>query len=948
MVPHLDNLKKVMKQFQYFLDEIERPETKENVDFILKRLKNVMFCLVYGKDQSGEPISRNVTGEFLLKTWRISREPEILGSVLEHVPQKLDLYNALCDKILSFAKLFLGDRFRELYRIEEYSTIIIKYLLETSITFNQVVQMEIVSDYKKNLNRLSERMEELAFMIYNGINDQDGSVIAYSRISADIYKTWNQIKNVNWKQMLSPGMRFRSHELEKICARFGAIMFPYMSKQGEDTREIDGMVPAASLKGDHIEEIAEETEPEEITIEDIKKAEIESGPPVFEDELLKTEPEIVEPEPEILPEKTQTPEEQKPIANESVSVPQASFDSEKPKKSKMKGKKLVSKTKTPITQRMASRKDDSQEAEEVQETIAAPMPEEIPQQEIPPQEVPSPMIVEPVAETPPEAVEETKKAAPVKSFNVTPKRFEKPPADMIAGRKPVLDTGEKTDKVDSRGKPKFGPIKISTFSLKSLDYFKKKASLTRSLADGPMHQEPETAADKNVMDEPKTKVISSKLETQEKMEKTGTQPLSIKGLMEHHGATLTKETSKIKEKPAPVPTPVKQEIPPQQQNTQPPILKVKEEEAPTQSFDKLADELDDMLPFGKGSRSTKGKSAPDTIPVKTDSRRPLKKPKTTLFRPAGSKPPGKEAIPPVIHPRGTEPPAAAVSMQESTDEYSLPPEYKEYQNKLLSSIKEAFRKDREETEEKPAAAKSGRLSQDNSQNAGPIKTTFLKQSYRDANPEIQPSHASEAKTSSIKPFKTAMLPKLKKLSPGVPSSTTFKPPLQADTRKEQLETQKKVEVPVPVKSMKTQGKPAEQLIPEKENKEDTPLGPSGNEEDIMTNYPVILQGNLKFDGSVKKVPRRDGKVYYKDLRVVCRFPEIYSQVTFRGANFIATPEGDFSIKAFLSGFTADNAPTKVKLQFYHSGFKKFSTDFVKISGNPPRAKSINVVLKKEG
>lgn len=938
MVPHLDNLKKVMKQFQYFLDEIERPETQENVDFILKRLKNVMFCLVYGKDQSGEPISRTVTGEFLLKTWRISREPEILGSVLEHVPEKLDLYNALCDKILSFAKLFLGDRFRELYRIEEYSTIIIKYLLETSITFNQVVQMEIVSDYKKNLNRLSERMEELAFMIYNGINDRDGSVIAYSRISTDIYNTWNQIKNVNWKQMLSPGMRFRSHELEKICTRFGAIMFPYMSKQGEDTREIDGMVPKASLKGEHEDEIIEETEPEEITAEDIKKAEIESTPPIFDDEQIKAEPEIIKPEVSPTPKKTE-------VEEEPAFIPNAPEVVEKPKAGKLKGKKLLSKTKTPINQRMASRKDESDEvAKEAQEISPVPPAKE---------EIPTPTAVTPEIEMPPEPVipeiiEEQKKSAPVKSFNVTPKRFEKPPADMIAGRKPVLDTAEKTDRPDSKGTPKFGPIKISTFSLKSLDYFKKKASVTQSLAEGPKQHFPDTPPEKNVMDDAKTNVITSKAASPAKTEKSRTQSLSIKGLLEHHGAAMSTETAKIKEKPAPVPPPVKQAPPPPPPPTPPAPPKMKEEDAPTQSFDKLADELDEMLPFGKSSRGAKGKTAPETIPVKTETRRPLKKPKTTLFRPAGSKLPRKEAVPPAIQPQETEPPAAMPSISEGGDEYSLPPEYKEYQNKLLSSIKEAFRKDREETEEKPGTAKSGRLQQD----SGPIKTTFLKQSYRDANPTIQPPVLSEPKTSSIKPLKTAMLPKLKKLAPGVPPSTAFKPSSPKDAWKEQQETSTKVEVPVPIKSMKTSGKAVEQEIPpkepEKEPAADVPLGPSGNEEEIMTNYPVILQGNLKFDGPVKKVPRRDGKVYYKDLRVVCRFPEIYSQVTFRGANFIATPEGDFSIKAFLSGFTIDNAPTKVKLQFYHSGFKKFSTDFVKISGNPPRAKVLNVVLKKEG
>ena len=928
MVPHLDNLKQVMKQFQYFLDEIERPETQENVDFILKRLKNVMFCLVYGKDQSGEPISRNVTGEFLLKTWRISREPEILGSVLEHIPQKLDLFNALCDKILSFAKLFLGDRFRELYRIEEYSTIIIKYLLETSITFNQVVQMEIVSDYKKNLNRLSERMEELAFMIYNGINDQDGSVIAYSRISADIYKTWNQIKNVNWKQMLSPGMRFRSHELEKICARFGAVMYPYMSKQGEDTREIGGMVPAAALRGEREEEIIEHTEQKEITAEDIKKAEIESGPPVFEDEPIKTEPEIIE------PGISATPAKSEPVP-EVVSVPQSAEVVEKVQKGKMKGKKLVSKTKTPINQRMASRKDDSNGEEKAAAEAST----------TPAVETPVPQAVTPIAEALPEAIDDSKKTAPAKSFEVTPKRFEKPSPDMIVGRKPVLDTAEKTDKPDTKGKPKFGPIKISTFSLKSLDYFKKKASTTRSLADGPMHHLPETPPDKskeNVADGSKTNVITRKSEVPGKTEKTRTQPLSVKGLMEHHGATLGKETAKIKA--APAPPAEKKASPPPPSVPQPP--KMKEEEAPTQSFDKLADELDDMLPFGKSPRGAKGKTGPETIPVKTDSRRPLKKPKTGLFRPAGSKPPHKDATPPAIHPRGTEPPAAAVPPADAGDEYSLPPEYKEYQNKLLSSIKEAFRKDREETEERPTGAKSGRLPQDNAQNVGPIKTTFLKQSFRDANPAMQSPMVSDAKTSSIKPLKTAMLPKLKKLSPGVPPPTVFK----KDGRKEPVENPIKVEVPVQVKSVKTSGKAADQKPPakSKEHTEDVPLGPSGNEEDIMTNYPVILQGNLKFEGPVKKVPRRDGKVYYKDLRVVCRFPEIYSQVTFRGANFIATPEGDFSIKAFLSGFTLENAPTKVKLQFYHSGFKKLSTDFVKISGNPPKAKILNVVLKKEG
>ena len=362
MVPQLDNLKKVIKEFHNFLDDIERPETRENVDFILKRLKNAMFCLVYGKDQSNASISRSIVGEFLLKTWRISREPEILGSVLEYIPRKLDLYNTLCDKILNFANIFLGSRFRELYKIEEYSTIIIKYLLETSITFNQITQMEIVSDYKKNMNLISESMEELAFMIYNGINDHSGSIIPFSLISKSIKKIWKRIRNVNWKQMLSPGMRFKAHELEKICGRFGAVMYPYLEKAAHDTREIGGIIPKTSLESPEVESVPYDMIPDEVSGDKI--VEEESGN-VFPDETVE---EIIEEEQETLPLPEESDYIQEPalVAPDEISAPVETEDTPVPDKNekstpKKGSKKLLKKAKTPISERLASRKTSKPE-----------------------------------------------------------------------------------------------------------------------------------------------------------------------------------------------------------------------------------------------------------------------------------------------------------------------------------------------------------------------------------------------------------------------------------------------------------------------------------------------------------------------------------------------------------------------------------------------------------
>ena len=934
MVPQLDNLKKVIKQFQNFLDEVEVPETSENIDFILKRLKNAMFCLVYGKDQSNTSISRSVVGEFILKTWRISREPEILRSVLEHLPQKLELYNTLCDKILNFANVYLGSRFRELYRIEEYSTIIIKYLLETSISFNQITQMEIVSDYKKNMNLIAESMEELAFMVYNGINDHTGSIIPFSHISKSIKKIWKRIRNVNWKQMLSPGMRFKAHELEKICARFGAVLYPYLEKAAHDTREIGGMIPDTTMEaqqGDIIPAgIVDETIVEEVIInepDDMPSEEIEE----IIEEVIETEPEPLPPVEEspinetalLTPDEVMIPEPAKDVSPpveavmpdepEVISTPSPEEQSSQPKGRK----KLLKKSKTPIHERIASRKTKTSGKKESAPETPETTREETPTKPEKVQKTPPPVI----SRQEPKSQAEEKKPQPAKGFNIKPKKFNKLPSGTIPGRKPVLDTQVKTDK---KGKPKFGPIKISTFSLKNADFLKKGA-VTQKLSALNKEKPVEKASPSKFDSGASTNIINKKDVKSGKLKPNKTQFLSIKGLLDQHKIASGKETTKMKPKAEPQP-PKSKKLPPLASAPE----KKEEKESP-QTLGKLADELDELLPFG-GSRKKSGqtKSTP-----KIDVGKPSKKSRTTFLRPpVTTKPEPKEPVSQPVQP----PPIPSGSLHAGTAEsenYSLPSEYKEYQNKLLSSIKEAFRKDREESDDRvfqdeTAAKSASKASASGKKAESPIKN---QRKLRD----------SSSAESPLKPLKTSMLPRLKKLSPGIPPSNAFRSPSDRK-QKQPVSSHETGNTGKFSKGLRKQPKPP---VQEEKPVEEVPLPPPVNEEEILTNYPVILKGNIKFESPVKKIPRRDGRFYFKDLRVVCRFPEIYSQVTFRGPNFVATGEGDFSIKAFLSGFTLENAPTKVKLQFYHNGFKKFSTDFIKISGSPPKANINNIFLERD-
>jgi len=236
----LGDMTKIAKKLVASLRSIDDIPTRENVGYVLTRINNIIATFKTTKDPSGKEIPKLLAGEYLLKTYRIAREPDILELIRKNLPSDFNHYSQLCKDVFAIAKFLLGDRYDEFYGIEQETTKISLYLFWAWREFSRAATMEPSTQAKMKIDGISRKFRDLAYLIYNGSNP-GGKYLSYRRIIPKVEDVWVNIQNIKWEEFLSESKPEQLQKLKMMSEAFINLLSRYTkwAARGGDDGEAD-------------------------------------------------------------------------------------------------------------------------------------------------------------------------------------------------------------------------------------------------------------------------------------------------------------------------------------------------------------------------------------------------------------------------------------------------------------------------------------------------------------------------------------------------------------------------------------------------------------------------------------------------------------------------------------------------------------------------------------
>lgn len=223
----LFEMAQIAKRMIASLRETDDAETRTNVGFVLTRLNNSIKGFTSKKDPSGAEVPKQVAGEYLIKTWRIAREMDILALMKKQLPSDYSHYTKMCSDMFVVAKYLIGNKYDDLFKLEQTETRLNIFLLEAKDAFAWVAEQEENREIREKLLNISEKILDLAYILYNG-STPEGRFIPFRKVSSSVEEVWSLVKSCNWEETLSGHLSKEGEKLNDVAEAFGEFLSPYI------------------------------------------------------------------------------------------------------------------------------------------------------------------------------------------------------------------------------------------------------------------------------------------------------------------------------------------------------------------------------------------------------------------------------------------------------------------------------------------------------------------------------------------------------------------------------------------------------------------------------------------------------------------------------------------------------------------------------------------------
>ncbi len=220
MKTETNHIEKIMEKVYSLQKTVKTKRDKDSIEFLIFRLANSLSCYNTGKDMSGSTCEPFLIGTYLLKTWRMAREP---GYLICGSDQTGKIYLEICDNLLEASKLFLGQDYDVFYRLEQCSYRLSTQLMKFSSCLTSLSSNGIKPEYKEEILNYSLELDGLAYSIYNGHN-KEGKLICCREGSNKALNMARFLATLDWKEKTAGGEDAVIATVLKSCKDIGNIL----------------------------------------------------------------------------------------------------------------------------------------------------------------------------------------------------------------------------------------------------------------------------------------------------------------------------------------------------------------------------------------------------------------------------------------------------------------------------------------------------------------------------------------------------------------------------------------------------------------------------------------------------------------------------------------------------------------------------------------------------
>lgn len=230
MSSRLELLNKVKVNLEKYIKLTSNEKVTEALYKILRRVHEAELFLKEKEDATGKPLTAKAAGHYILKTYRMTQEPNFNRLLVKYIPkhyrklsQLFTLLNKLSEDILSYD-------YKKLKRAEVDVRKIHPFLVKGENAFRTAASREKVEEKSRFMESIADEMKELISMIYLGKN-VDKSIVTQKECVDRVSDLWNKIEGINWSEYVTDELHNPVYMLQETTDTFDKVFKNFIVKK---------------------------------------------------------------------------------------------------------------------------------------------------------------------------------------------------------------------------------------------------------------------------------------------------------------------------------------------------------------------------------------------------------------------------------------------------------------------------------------------------------------------------------------------------------------------------------------------------------------------------------------------------------------------------------------------------------------------------------------------
>ncbi|MFP4497570.1 MAG: hypothetical protein ACLFQV_05105 [Vulcanimicrobiota bacterium] len=227
MNSRLDILAGIKSGLDAALQDCTNDRLTDNLHNIFRRVHEAERYITEKKDNTGEHLTTKIIGHYILKTYRMTREPSFNKLLKKYLPDHSKTLSLLFLNLDRLARDILSYDYKKVRKAEADVRKVHPFLVKAENALISLYQLEPDNDKKQKIKEIAKEIRVIIEMIYLGKNPQ-GGLCKQEDCVKEIDSFWRKINEVEWKNMVSDPSQGPIETLEVFSDEFEDVMENYL------------------------------------------------------------------------------------------------------------------------------------------------------------------------------------------------------------------------------------------------------------------------------------------------------------------------------------------------------------------------------------------------------------------------------------------------------------------------------------------------------------------------------------------------------------------------------------------------------------------------------------------------------------------------------------------------------------------------------------------------